>query len=306
MNRFFRLLLIEAGCVQNSDMKRETTDIGQHWDLIIKPKTGWFDIHLGELWTYRDLIGMFVKRDFVTLYKQTVLGPLWYFIQPLFTTIVFTIIFGKVAKIPTDKIPPFIFYMSGTVIWAYFSACLSKTSDTFNTNARIFGKVYFPRLTVPISSVIISLLQFSIQFLLFLAFYFYFKNKGAPIHSGIWILALPILLIQMALLGLGIGILVSSLTTKYKDLRIVMGFITQLWMYGTPIVYPLSLVPDWLRPWYVLNPMVAVVESFRYAFLGSATIQWSYVGVSWLVTIFMLFLGIVMFNRIEKTFMDTV
>lgn len=287
-------------------MKTKTENIEQEWDLIIKPKTDWFDIHLGELWTYRDLIGMFVKRDYVTLYKQTVLGPLWYLIQPLFTTLVFTIIFGKVAKIPTDNIPPFIFYMSGNVLWAYFSACLGRTSDTFNTNSRIFGKVYFPRLTVPLSSVITSLLQFAIQFMLFLGFYFYFKGKGAPIHPNIWMIGLPILLIQMALLGLGVGILVSSMTTKYKDLRFAMGFVTQLWMYATPIVYPLSLVPEWLRPWYVLNPMVAVTESFRYAFLGSGIIQWSYVGISWLVTIVLLFLGIILFSRIEKTFMDTV
>lgn len=276
------------------------------WDLEIKPKTGWFDIDLRELWRYRDLIGMFVKRDFVTLYKQTVLGPLWYIIQPLFTTLVFTIIFGKVAKISTDNIPPFLFYMSGNVVWSYFATCLGRTSDTFNSNAGIFGKVYFPRLTVPLSTVISGLLQFAIQFVLFLGFYFYFIMKGAPIFSKWWIIGLPVLLIQMALLGLGTGILVSSMTTKYKDLRFAMGFVVQLWMYATPIVYPLSLVPDWLRPWYVLNPMVAVVESFRYAFLGSGAIQWSYIGISWMVTLLLLFAGIVLFSRIEKTFMDTV
>ncbi len=284
----------------------QAAKIDDRWDLIIRPKTGWFDIRLGELWTYRDLVVMFVKRDFVTLYKQTILGPLWYIIQPLFTTVVFTIIFGKVAKISTDNIPPFIFYMSGNVLWGYFSACLGRTSDTFNTNARLFGKVYFPRLSVPLSTVITSLLQFAIQFLLFMGFYIYFKSKGAPIHSNWMILGLPLLLLQMAMLGLGVGILVSSMTTKYKDLRFAMGFLTQLWMYGTPIVYPLSLVPEWLRPWYVLNPMVAVIEFFRYAFLGTGTVRWSYLAISWFVTLLLLFLGIVLFSRIEKTFMDTV
>lgn len=276
------------------------------WDMIIKPKTGWFDIHLDELWRYRDLVGMFVKRDFVTFYKQTILGPLWFIIQPLFTTLVFTIIFGKVARIPTDNLPPFLFYMSGNVAWAYFATCLGRTSDTFNSNAKIFGKVYFPRLTVPISTVISGLVQFAIQFVLFLGFYFYFILKGAPIMPKYWIAGLPVLLLQMALLGVGVGILISSMTTKYKDLRFAMGFMTQLWMYATPIVYPLTLVPEWLRPWYVLNPMVAILESFRYAFLGSGVIRWSYVGISWLVTLLILFAGIVLFSRVEKTFMDTV
>jgi len=278
----------------------------QQWDMILKPKTGWFDIHLGELWRYRDLIGMFVKRDFVTFYKQTILGPLWFIIQPLFTTLVFTIVFGKVARIPTDNLPPFIFYMSGNIAWGYFATCLGGTSDTFNSNASIFGKVYFPRLTIPISIVVFSLLQFAIQFVLFLGFYFYFITKGAPILPKFWIACMPVLLLQMALLGFGVGILISSMTTKYKDLRFAMGFVTQLWMYATPIVYPLTLVPDWLKPWYVLNPMVAIIESFRYAFLGTGVIRWSYVGISWLVTLLVLFAGIVLFSRVEKTFMDTV
>ncbi len=278
----------------------------KQWDMVIKPKSGWFDLELAELWRYRDLVGMFVKRDFVTMYKQTILGPLWFIIQPLFTTLVFTIIFGKVAKIPTDDIPPFLFYMSGTVSWAYFATCLSRTSDTFNSNAGIFGKVYFPRLTVPLSTIISGLLQFAIQLLLFLGFYFYFMVQGAPINPKLWIIGLPVLLLQMALLGFGMGILISSMTTKYKDLRFAMGFVIQLWMYATPIVYPLSLVPDWIRPWYVLNPMVSIVESFRYAFLGSGAIQWSYVMISWAVTLVILVAGIVLFSRIEKTFMDTV
>ena len=278
----------------------------KQWDTIIKPKTGWFDFDLLELWRYRDLIFMFVKRDFVTVYKQTVLGPLWFIIQPLFMTLVFTIVFGKVARIPTDDLPPFLFYMSGNVVWGYFSNCLGRTSDTFNANANIFGKVYFPRLSVPASLVISSLIQFTIQFILFFGFYLYFIVQGAPILPKWWILALPVLLFQMALLGFGVGILISSMTTKYKDLRFAMGFLIQIWMYATPIVYPLTLVPDWLRPWYILNPMAAIIESFRYAFLGSGAIQWQDVWTSWIVTLVMLFLGVVLFSRVEKTFMDTV
>ena len=208
----------------------------EHWDLVIKPKTGWFDIHLGELYRYRDLIYMFVKRDFVTFYKQTILGPLWYIIQPLVNTLVFTIIFGKIAKISTDGIPPFLFYMAGTVVWGYFAACLTGTSNTFVSNAGIFGKVYFPRLTVPVSNVIIGLLQFGIQFVLFLGFLIYFIWRGAEIHPNYFIFAMPLVLLQMAILGLGFGILISSLTTKYRDLTFAMGFGVQLWMYATPVV----------------------------------------------------------------------
>lgn len=286
--------------------KVRPTGNGPQWDLVIKPKSGWFDIDLTELWRYRDLIGMFVKRDFVTFYKQTILGPLWYIIQPLFTTVVFTIIFGKVAKISTDGIPPFLFYMAGNVMWGYFAASLNATSGTFNNNAAIFGKVYFPRLTVPIATVIVNFLQFFIQFFLFLGFYVYFFVKGAGIAPNWWAIGLPIILLQMALLSFGLGILLSSLTTKYKDLRFAMGFLVQLWMYGTPIVYPLSQIPDWLLPYYVLNPMVAIVESFRFGFLGTSVIQLNQIVISWVVTVVLVAVGIVLFSRIEKTFMDTV
>jgi lipopolysaccharide transport system permease protein len=285
---------------------KQESESNQQWDMVIKPKTGWFDIDLMELWRYRDLIGMFVKRNFVTAYKQTILGPLWYIIQPLFTTIVFTIIFGKVAKISTDGLPPFLFYMAGNVMWGYFAASLTATAGTFNANAGIFGKVYFPRLTVPLSVVIINFLQFFIQFALFLGFYFYFMAKGVPITPNAWVFGMPILLLQMALLSFGLGILLSSMTTKYKDLGFAMGFLVQLWMYCTPIVYPLSQIPEWLLPYYVLNPMVAVVESFRYAFFGTSVIQMSHIGISWCVTVLLMFFGVVLFSRIEKTFMDTV
>lgn len=281
------------------------TDSGQ-WDLILRPKTGWFDIDLKELWRYRDLVAMFVRRDFVTQYKQTILGPLWYIIQPLFTTVVFTIIFGKVARIPTDELPPFLFYMSGSVIWGYFAASLTATSNTFNANANIFGKVYFPRLTVPLATVLINFLQFGIQLALFIGFYLYFRLNGAPVQPTAWLLLLPLLLTQMALLSFGLGILFSSMTTKYKDLRLAMTFLVQLWMYATPVVYPMSQVPDWLLPWYVLNPVTAMVESFRHIFFGVSSVQWSHIGLSWLITLLLLAAGVVLFSRIEKTFMDTV
>lgn len=278
----------------------------QQWDLIIRPKTGWLDIDLKELWQYRDLVSMFIRRDFVVRYEQTVLGPLWYIIQPLFTTVVFTIIFGRVAKISTDSLPPFLFYMAGNVIWGYFSASLTATSNTFNANARIFGKVYFPRLTVPLAAVIVNFLQFFIQLALFLGFYAYFSLHGVPVRPTWWLLALPALMAQMALLSLGLGILFSSMTTKYKDLQFAMTFLVQLWMYATPVVYPLSQIPERLLPWYMLNPMAALVESFRYMFFGTSVVQWSQIGLSWLITLLLLAAGVVLFSRIEKTFMDTV
>ena len=287
-------------------MEQKAVEESSSWDMVIKPKTGWFDIDLKELWRYRDLIGMFVKRDFVTFYKQTILGPLWYIIQPLMTTVVFTVIFGNFAKIPTDDLPPFLFYLSGNVVWGYFANTLKQTSDTFNVNASIFGKVYFPRLTVPAAVSLVNFGQFFIQLVLFLGFYFYFMAKGTPITPSMWILAVPILLIQMAILTFGMGILLSSLTTKYKDLRFAMSFVIQLWMYATPIVYPLSQVPEKYRTLYVLNPMVSIVESFRYAFLGSGAIRMDYILTSWAITLVLLVVGIILFSRIEKTFMDTV
>ncbi len=277
-----------------------------NWTLILKPKTGWFDIHLGELWRYRDLIALFVRRDFVAFYKQTVLGPLWYLIQPIFTTLVFTIIFGRIAKIPTDGVPPFLFYMAGNVAWAYFAGCLTGTSNTFVANAGIFGKVYFPRLTMPLAKVITDLLKFGIQLTLFLGFLAYFKLSGADVHFSPWMLYVPVLILQMALLGLGFGILISSLTTKYRDLTFLVGFGMQLWMYATPVVYPLSQIPEQYRTLYMLNPMASVVETFRMSFLGVGSIEPMHVILGWAVTLTVLFTGIVLFSRIEKTFMDTV
>ena len=278
----------------------------EEWTSVIDSRSRWFDFNLLEIWKYRDLIMLFVRRDFVSIYKQTVLGPLWFLLQPLFSTVVFTVIFGQVARIPTDGLPQVVFYMAGIVTWNYFASCLTKTADTFTSNAAIFGKVYFPRLAVPVSSVITNLLTFVIQFSLFLLFMAFFYLKGAAIRPSVWVLFTPLLLLQMAALGLGFGILVSSMTTKYRDLAFVVAFGMQLWMYMTPVVYPMSQVPVKWQWFYALNPMSAVVEAFRFAFLGAGSIQAWQLGISALTTIFVLVAGIILFSRVERTFMDTV
>lgn len=277
-----------------------------NWTTIIKPKTGWFDINLKELIQYKDLIAMFVKRDFKTLYKQTILGPLWIIINPLLTTLMFTVVFGNIANISTDGMPQIVFYMLGTTVWTYFSSCLTKTSSTFTGNAAIFGKVYFPRLVTPISTVISGLINFGVQFLMFLGFMAYFMVKGSPIHPNLWILITPLLLVQLAALALGFGIIISSLTTKYRDLAVLVTFGVQLWMYATPVVYPASQIGGKLKTLMMLNPVSPIVESFRYAFLGSGSIPWNYLGISVITTLVVLFAGVVLFSRVEKTFMDTV
>ncbi|WP_195929949.1 ABC transporter permease [Clostridium sp. 1001270J_160509_D11] len=278
----------------------------ENWTTIIKPKTGWFDINLKELLQYKDLITMFVKRDFKTLYKQTILGPLWIIINPLLTTLMFTIVFGNIANISTDGMPQIVFYMLGTTVWTYFSTCLTKTSTTFTGNAAIFGKVYFPRLVTPISTVISGLINFAVQFVMFLGFATYYYISGAPIHPNIYILITPLLLVQLACLSLGFGIIISSLTTKYRDLAVLVTFGVQLWMYATPVVYPASQIGGKLKTLMMLNPVSPIVESFRYAFLGSGSIPWNYLGISVVTTLVVLFIGVVLFSRVEKTFMDTV
>lgn len=249
---------------------------------------------------------LFVRRDFVIFYKQTVLGPLWYIIQPLFNTLVFTLIFGKVAKIPTDGIPPFIFYLSGTVVWSYFSSCLNQTGKTFVSNAQIFGKVYFPRVTVPISIAITAVFQFLIQFTIFLVFFIYFWYAGTDIKPNIYVLTLPLIVLHMAVLSVGMGLIISAATAKYRDLSFAMGFLIQLWMYMTPVVYPLSEVPDKFKIFILINPMTAVVESFRGAFLGVSTLTLGDLILSISITVVFFVLGIIVFSRVEKTFMDTV
>ena len=278
----------------------------ENWTTIIKPKTGWFDINLKELIQYKDLIVMFVKRDFKTMYKQTILGPLWIIINPLMTTLMFTVVFGNIANISTDGMPQIVFYMLGTTVWTYFSSCLTKTSSTFTGNAAIFGKVYFPRLVTPISTVISGLINFGVQFLMFLGFMAYFMIKGSPIEPNLWILITPLLLVQLAALALGFGIIISSMTTKYRDLTVLVTFGVQLWMYATPVVYPASQIGGKLKTLMMLNPVSPIVESFRYAFLGSGSIPWNYLGISVVTTLVVLFAGVVLFSRVEKTFMDTV
>ena len=241
-----------------------------NWDIIITPNHGWFDISLHELWRFRSLLWIQVKRDFVNFYKQTILGPLWFFIQPLLTTMVFTVIFNKVAKIPTDELPPILFYMSGIIAWNYFSDCLTHTSGTFKKFAVIFGRIYFPRIIIPSAKVISGLLKFCMQFILFLGFYFYYISIGnQQINTSFHTLLLfPIMIIQIALLGQGLGLILSSLTTKYRDLEHLISFGTQLLMYASPIIYPLSSVPDQYRNIIIANPMTPIIEGFRYIFLG--------------------------------------
>jgi len=290
----------------NSDSIVPVAMDSENWSLVIRPQRHLFDLRLGELWKYRDLTWLFVRRDFVSVYKQTVLGPLWYLIQPIMTTIIFTVIFGRIAKLPTDGLPQFLFYMSGTVVWTYFADCLNKTSNTFITNSQLFGKVYFPRLTVPISILISNLIAFGIQFALFLVFMLYFWLKGAAIKPNQWVFFTPVLLLMMAGLGLGFGVIVSSLTTRYRDLRFLVTFGVQLWMYITPVIYPVSAIPEQLQVLIKANPLTPIVETFRYAYLGAGTVNVLNLLYSAGVMLVVLTIGILMFNRIEANFMDTI
>jgi len=284
----------------------ETTSEENSWDLIIHPRRNLFDLRLKELWQYRDLTYLFVRRDFVSAYKQTILGPLWYLIQPLLTTIIFTFIFGNVAQLPTDGLPPFLFYMSGTVIWSYFADCLTKTSNTFIQNAHLFGKVYFPRMAVPVSILISNLITFAIQFVFFLAFMGYFALRGIQFHPNLWILTSPLLILIMAGIGLGFGIIVSAMTTKYRDLRFLVTFGVQLLMYATPVIYPSSTIPEQFAWIIKLNPMTPIIEAFRYAFLGAGSANWRSVAYSFGFMVVVVIMGSVIFNKVEATFMDTV
>jgi lipopolysaccharide transport system permease protein len=279
----------------------------EHWDEVIEPSGKLFDLRLKEVWRYRDLLFLFVKRDFVAAYKQTVLGPLWHFIQPIFTTIVFLMVFHSIAKIPTDGMNAVLFYMSGITIWNYFSACLTATSNTFVANAGIFGKVYFPRLVLPLSIVLSNIIKFGIQFILLLVTMIWIGIKDGHFYIGVSWLLIPLLVIMMAGLGLGLGIIISSLTTKYRDFTVLLGFAVQLLMYATPIAYPLSFLKDKSFAWLIkYNPLTPIVECFRFSILGKGSfepIQLMYSGIFIIVT---LFLGTVIFNKVERSFMDTV
>jgi lipopolysaccharide transport system permease protein len=282
-------------------------DVNDSWTEIIKPKRGWFDVNLKEIWRYRDLILLFVRRDFVSVYKQTILGPLWLFIQPLFTTFIFYFVFNQIARISTDGVDPILFYLSGITLWNYFSDCFSKTSNTFVANASIFGKVYFPRLTTPISIVISNLIKFGIQVILFVLIAIYqVVVNDADIQINSTIFLLPLLILLMAIMGLGMGILFSALTTKYRDLSFLLTFGIQLLMYATPIIYPLSFTSGKLHQLLSYNPITPIIENFRYSFFGIGTFDVGGLIYSTIFSISILFIGILFFNRVENKFMDTV
>lgn len=272
----------------------------------VTAKRGLFSINFSELWSYRDLAWLFVKRDLVNSYKQTVLGPIWIIINPLLSTTVFTVIFGVIAGIPTDGTPQFLFYMSGNILWSFFSNCFNRASSTFLGNARIFGKVYFPRLIMPISGIMYNLVNYLLQTVVFVAMIIIYSFLGANVHPNAIILLTPVLVFQTALLGTGMGLIVSSITTKYRDLTILVSFGVSLLMYITPVVYPVSKVSESYRWLLLLNPVAPIVETYRYAFLGNGTLVWMYLGISMAVTAVILFLGIIVFNQVEKNFIDTV
>jgi len=281
----------------------------QDWLFEITPKNNFFELNLREIWNYRDLIFLFVKRDVVTVYKQTVLGPLWYLIQPLFTSITFTIIFNNLAGIDTGKVPPFLFNLAGIIIWNYFTSCLNDTSDTFKKNASIFGKVYFPRLIVPISVVISNLLKFVIQLLIFIAFYFYFYYQGAPISLNATALFFPLLVVLMGVLALGLGMIISSMVTKYRDFTYLIGFGVQLLMYVSAVMYPMSLIISKIPKygWLIkYNPLAYVIETSRYMLLNIGNISISGLVYTTVITIVLFFFGLLIFNKTEKSFIDTV
>ena len=279
----------------------------EQWDLIIRPKSKLLDVNLKEVWQYRDLMWMFIKRDFAAQYKQTILGPLWHFIQPLFTTLIFVVVFSQIAAISTDGLPPLLFYLSGITIWNYFSSCLIATSGTFVSNAYIFGKVYFPRLVMPISVVLSNMVKFGIQLLLLLGVMVWYAIDGVSFQLSTNLLYIPLLLLMMAGMGLGLGIIISSLTTKYRDFTVLVTFGVQLLMYATPVVYPMSVVENMqLKFWLSLNPLVPVIEAFRYALLGVGSFESLQLLYSAVFICIVLVLGLLMFGKVEKTFMDTV
>ena len=279
-----------------------TTD----WDLVITADRGWFSIDLKALWRYRDLILLFVRRDLVSQYKQTILGPLYFAITPILGTLINTFIFGKIAKLSTDGIPHFLFYMSGGLFWGYFNNCLGAAKNTFTGSKGIFSQVYFPRLSVPISQAISALLRLMIQFVVFFSFYVYFIFDGVQLRPSIWVLLFPLLLLQCASLGIGVGVLMSSFTTKYRDLNFVFGFITTAWMYASPVVYPISVIPEKYHLLMSINPMVGVIESARQILFGVSSLRVEYVLIGIAANFILLVIGVLVFNRVEKNFLDTV
>ena len=283
-------------------------NIEQEWTTEIRPKDSLLSVDFKEIWRYRDLMMLFVKRNIITQYKQTVLGPLWFLIQPLMTTVMYMVVFGGIAKISTDGLPQPLFYLAGISFWQYFADCLNKTSNTFVSNAGIFGKVYFPRLVTPLSDVISNLVRFGIQFGLFIVVYLYYVIfTDVTIHPNLYALLLPVLVIMLAGLALGFGILFSSMTTKYRDLQLLLGFFVSLWMYATPVIYPLSTITNpQLRLIMQLNPLTGIVEFFKYGMLGVGNHEWWMLGYSFAFMVVLITIGIIVFNKVQKSFMDTV
>jgi lipopolysaccharide transport system permease protein len=277
-----------------------------NYQHTIQPRDRFLDLRLKEIWRYRDLLLLFVRRDFVAKYKQTILGPAWFFIQPLFTMIMYTFIFGKIAGLPTDGVPQPLFYLAGITSWNYFQNCLTNTSNTFTSNANLFGKVYFPRAVTPLSIIVSNLIQFGIQLVLFLILYVYYMIIGAKVTPNATMIFFPILVFEMGFMGLGLGMIISALTTKYRDLQYLVQFGTQLLMYATPVVYPLSAIPGKYKWIIQANPMSGGVETFRYSFLSSGSFSSSLLLYSILFTFFIFLLGLLIFNKTEKNFMDTV
>lgn len=277
----------------------------QKWTETIDADHSLFDLKLKEVWRYKDLVYMFVKRDFVSSFKQTILGPIWFFINPILTTIVYLVIFGRIAKLPTDGAPPLLFYLAGVTLWNYFSSSLVATSSTFTGNAGIFGKVYFPRLVTPLSIVLSNLMRFGVQYVLFIIVWAYYYYKG-EVHPNVWILATPFLIFLMALFALGVGMIFSSLTTKYKDLAMLLGFGVSLYMYATPVIYPVSSLPGFFKKLAYYNPLTGIFECFKYAWIGVGDFSPVMLGISTIIILILLVIGIVVFNKVEKTFMDTV
>ena len=282
-----------------------TEQTTEQWTEVITPKRSLFDLNLKEVWRYRDLIALFVRRDFVAQYKQTVLGPLWLFLAPIFTVVSFTFVFSGIANISTDGLPGPLFYLAGTTLWNYFQGCFTGTANTFVNNAAIFGKVYFPRLVAPISVVISNLFKFFLQMAMFMAFWSYYFIKGET-SANSYLLLLPVLVLLMAGMGLGLGIIFSSLTTKYRDLNYFIGFGVTLLMYITPIIYPVSAIPEAYKSFLFLNPIAPIIEAFRFGFTGAGTLSWAGLLYSSGFSAAVLVLGILLFNQTEKTFMDTV
>lgn len=275
-----------------------------HWEITAEHNL--LDLKLKDTWEYRDLLWLLVRRDFVAFYKQTILGPLWFFIQPLFVTIIYSLVFGKIAGISTDDLPQPLFYMAGITAWNYFADCITKTSTVFRDNAGIFGKVYFPRLIMPLSIIISALVRFGVQMLLFLVFMSWYVFTGAAIHPNSHVLLFPLLVLLMAALALGSGMIISSLATKYRDLAFLVGFGIQLLMYATTVIYPLSTAPENYKWLIIANPMTGIIETFRYGFLGKGSFNWGMLGYSAGVTVVLLLLGIVVFTKVERNFVDTV